>query len=135
MAVQEGRFVAGEGRVFDWKDDLAAALASLKDARKGGVLVYVFASDDADKPAMRVLQQEVFLDDTVRFLGRQLHRVRIDRSKHADVAARLGIEATPALVVLDRKGKVKGRHAEGTLTPRKVAKSLRQVAPRKKMPR
>ncbi|MFV1959248.1 MAG: hypothetical protein ACC662_07525, partial [Planctomycetota bacterium] len=135
MGVQEGRFVAGEGRVFEWKEDLDAALASLKDVKKGGVLVYVFSGDDADKPSMRALQQEVFLDEAVRFFGLQLRRVRVDRSKHADVAARLGVEATPALVVLDRRGKVKAVHVERTLTPGRVAKSLRQVAPRRRMPK
>jgi len=135
MNVEEGRFVAGEGRVFAWKDDLDLALASLKDAKKGGVLVYVFAEGDAAKPAMRVLQQEVFLDPAVRFFGQQLARVRLDRAKHADTATRLGVTATPALVVLDHRGKVKAVHAEGKLTPGRVVKSLRQVAPRRRMPK
>ncbi|MFV1959246.1 MAG: hypothetical protein ACC662_07515, partial [Planctomycetota bacterium] len=133
MGVQEERFTPGDDLSFEWTEDLPAAIRSLEGAKKGGVMVYVFSAEDQGKPEARVLQQEVFFDPEVRFLGQQLRCVRLDAARHADEGAKLGVKTTPSLVILDRKGKVKKIYAE-KFKARKIARTLRGVAPNRRMP-
>ena len=78
MGVQEGRLELGDDRYFDWKGDLAAAVASQEGYKKGGVLLWLYAADDAEKEATRTVQHEIFFDTEVRFLARQIPCVKID---------------------------------------------------------
>ena len=133
MGVQEGRFTPGEDLSFEWTEDLEAAVASLEGAKKGGVLVYVFSEQDQEKPEARLLQGEVFFDPEVRFLGGQLRCVKLRREKHEAQLAAWKVKTSPALVVLDRKGKVK-KVFEGKVKASKVARTLRGVAPVKQRP-
>jgi poly(3-hydroxybutyrate) depolymerase len=122
MGVQEGRFTPGDDQSFDWGDDLTAAVAALEGARKGGVLVYFFSAEDAESEEAKTLQHATFFDPDVRFLGRQLQCVKLDIAEHGETAEALGVTATPAVVVLDRKGAG-------------FASALRSVAPQKRPPR
>lgn len=134
MGVQEGRFTPGRDLSFDWTEDLDGAIASQEGKRRGGVMVWVYGQDDAEKPEARELQHEVFFDPEVRFLGRQIPCVRLEAAAHADLLERLEVEAVPALVVLDRKGEVKKVYEERFKTSR-IARTLRRVAPERRMPR
>ncbi len=134
MGVQEGRFTPGDDMSFDWTTDLDAALAALEGAKKGGVLVYAYSPEDVDKPEARTIQEDVFFDPEVRFLGAQLGCVRLAWEEHAEKLAALKVKTTPALVVLDRKGKVKKIY-EGKVKASKLSRTLRGVAPIKRMPK
>jgi predicted esterase len=134
MGVQEGRFVPGEDLNFAWTKDLPAAIAALEGAKKGGVLVYVFSRDDAASEDAKALQNETFLDPTVRFLGEQLACVKLEKDADAEAVAGLGVKETPAAVVLDRKGQVK-KVLAGDVSARKLASALKSVAPLKSPPR
>jgi hypothetical protein len=134
MGVQEGRLTPGDDRSFDWTEDLDAARAALATAKKGGVLVWVYAAEDASSAFATTIQREVFFDADVRFLAGQLRCVKLDHAAHAEHVEKLGVKTAPALVILDHKGEVKARF-EGSTTPRKVAKELRKVAPKRTMPK
>lgn len=134
MGVQEGRLTPGDDLGFDWTEDLDAALASQEGVKKGGVLVWAFAAEDVENPLAKDLQHVVFFDPEIRFLGRQIPCVKLDLATHAEVIAGLGIQTTPALVVLDRKGKVKKRF-EDKFKAKKIARTLRGVAPKRTMPK
>jgi predicted esterase len=133
MGVQEGRFVPGEDRNFDWGTDLAAAKAALQGKKKGGVLLYVY--DPADtKPEAKALQNEVFCDAEVRRLGNQLEAVMLPKGQVTGIAAELGFTVTPYVGVFDAKGAL--RHAlEGKIKTAALAKALRSVAPEPREPK
>jgi predicted transcriptional regulator len=134
MGVQDGRVVPGEDLSFEWTTDLEAAKASQADAKKGGVFVWVYAKDDAETEGGAFVQRELFLDHEIRFLARQIPCVKLDRAEHESAMEALGLKTTPALVVLDRKGKVKKRY-EGKIKTSKVARTLRGVVPKRRMPK
>jgi thioredoxin-like negative regulator of GroEL len=81
-----------------------------------------------------LLQNEVFFDPEVRFLGNQLACVKLDVSENADVLTEYKVKSTPALVVLDKTGKAK-KTFEGKIKASKVARTLRSVAPQKSPPK
>lgn len=135
MGAMEGRFVPGEDMNFDWGDRIEAAVEALADQKKGGVLVYVFSAADRDKPHARQLSNEVLMDPLVRHYGSQLQAVRLDAAEHGEVLEALGVEQTPALVVLDRHGEPqKVLQGEKAFKERAVASALKAVAPNKKKP-
>lgn len=134
MGVMEGRFTPGDEKSFEWTEDLDAAIASLAGAKKGGVMAYLFAAADAGKPAAKAFQQVAFFDPEVRFLGAQVKAVKIDAAAHPEAMARLGVKDTPAVVVLDRQGKVE-KVLQGEVKARALAKALRGIAPERTMPK
>jgi len=129
MGVQEGRFTPGDDRNFDWGDDAAAALEALKGQKKGGVLVYLWSEDDAEKPEAKELQRDVFADPFVRHYGAQLQPVKLPFAADNPY----GVKATPAVVVLDKDGKVK-KVLTGKVKAKSLASALRSVAPDRKRP-
>jgi hypothetical protein len=60
--------------------------------------------------------------------------VKLEREAHAARVEALGVKATPAVVVLDRKGQVKKLLA-GEVGVRKLVSALKAVAPVKAPPR
>jgi len=130
--VMEGRFEPGKDLNFAWTDDLSAALEELKPKKKGGVLVYVWSPDDAPKPEAKTLQNEVLMDPLVRHYGGQLAAVKLEAGDAG--ATKLGVTATPAIVVLDKEGAVKKLFA-GKVTAKALAAALRSVAPDAKPPK
>jgi predicted esterase len=126
MGIQEGRFVPGEDLNFEWNEDVREAVAALENEKRGGVIVYVFSSKDADAS----VQSGVLMDPAVRWYGSQLQAVKLEMG---DAAAALGVKSTPALVVLDRTGKVK-KLFDGKIKAKAVASALRSVAPNKSKP-
>jgi predicted esterase len=131
MGVMEGRFEPGKDLNFAWKDDLEAALQELKGKKKGGAFLYVFSPDDAESPEAKALQNEVLMDPLVRHYGSQLAAVK---GEIDDEARKLGVKATPAVVVLDRDGAVK-KVLEGKVSAKALASALRGVAPDPKAPK
>lgn len=132
MGAMEGRFVPGEDLNFAWGDDLDVALEGLKPKKKGGVIVYVWSMDDAAKPEAKELQNETLMDPLVRHYGNQLAAVKLELVD--PVATKLGVTATPALVVLDKDGAVKKLLAT-KITSKALASALRSVAPDAKPPK
>jgi predicted esterase len=134
MGVQEGRFVPGDDRNFDWGADLDAAKAAVAGKKKGGVLLYVFDAKD-EKPEAKALQNEVLFDPEVRRLGAQLKAVKLERGAvGASLAAQIAFTVTPYVAVLDVKGDVKATF-EGKIKAPALAKALRAVAPEPREPR
>ena len=134
MGVQEGRFVPGEDHNFEWSDDLPEAKKALLGKKKGGILVYFFDKSDKDRSEAKKLQNEVLMDPAVRFFGRQLQCVKLEKEIFTDEATELGVKTTPAIVVVTRKGKIKKR-IEGRIKARSLASALKSVAPNKKLPK
>ncbi|MGQ0612477.1 MAG: hypothetical protein ACT4PV_01835 [Planctomycetaceae bacterium] len=134
MGAQEGRFVPGEDRNFDWGDDLEAALARVEGAKKGGLLVYLFSADDAAKPEAKALQNEILGDPLVRRFGAQLACVKLDASAHPEVMERVGAAETPAVAVLKKDGKL-AKLLTGKIKAQALASALRAVAPDKSLPK
>jgi len=133
MGVQEGRFTPGDDRNFPWTDDIEAAVATQKDKKRGGVLLYVFDPKDADKPDAKRLQNEVFMDPLVRNYGAQLATVKWRREDFAE-GEDYGIKMTPAVVILKKDGTVK-KLLQGKIKASTLAKALRSVAPDKSRPK
>ena len=131
MGVQEGRLVPGEDLSFAWTEDLDAAIAALAGAKKGGVFVWLYTAEDAAKDEARAIQHEVFFDPEVRFLGGQLACVKLDAAGQAERREAWRVKNVPALVVLDKAGKVKKVFDE-KIKASKVARTLRGVAPTKR---
>ncbi len=136
MGVQEGRLTPGVDLSFEWGADLPAAIASQAGGKKGGVLLWLYTPTDLRQAPeqTKLLQNEVFFDPEVRFLGNQLACVKLDVSESADVLTEYKVKSTPALVVLDKTGKVK-KTFEGKIKASKVARTLRSVAPQKSPPK
>jgi len=132
VGVMEGRFEPGKDLNFAWTDDLSAALEPLKQQKKGGVVVYVWSPDDKSKPEARALQSETLMDPLVRHYGNQLGAVKLEAGD--PVATKLGVTATPAIVVLDKGGDVKKLLA-GKFSAKSLAAALKSVAPDSKPPR
>lgn len=128
MGVAEGRFEAGEDMSFEWKDDLDAAQASQKGKRRGGVMVWLY-EPGAEDVAHRALQEDVFFDANVRFLGGQLPCVRLEATEALRETYK--VKSLPAVVIFDAKGAVKRVH-QGSISAKKLAKTLKAVAPEKK---
>ena len=106
--IQEGRFTPGDDENFEWYDDLAEAIAELKEEGGKGILFYLFDSQtDQSSEASRTLQTVTLQDPVVRRLGRQLVPVMMDKRGNTAALAKLGVPAmaTPALVLLGADGK------------------------------
>jgi predicted esterase len=126
MGVQEGRFTPGDDLNFEWGEGVSEAVAALENEKRGGVIVYVFSREDTDAS----VQNGVLMDPAVRWYGGQLQAVKLEMG---DRATALGVKRTPALVVLDKTGKVK-KLFEGKIKARSVASALRSVAPDRSKP-
>lgn len=134
MGAMEGRFVPGEDMNFEWGDSIEEAVKALEDERRGGILVYAFAPDDAEKEVAKRLQNEILMDPLVRHYGNQLQAVKLDFAAHREALEALGVKETPAIVVLKRSGARKKVLAGKSLKARKIASALKSVAPNKKPP-
>jgi hypothetical protein len=129
MGVQEGRIRPGDDLYFDWKKDPATKPAQ-HGRKKGGLVVWVYDASDAQKPETNVLQREVFFDPDFRFLASQLPCLKLDKALQAEAVKKLGVETTPALVILDRDGEVLNTYV-GSFNVKHIVKILRKIAPRK----
>jgi len=128
MSTREGRYVPGEDLNFDWQEDLDGALQEVKDRRgRAGAWVYVWSMEDQAPH----VQNEIFMDRLVRHYGGQNPAVKMQMGEEAK---RLGVTETPALVVLDEKGKVKKLYEGDKLTAKRVAGALRLIAPNRRKP-
>ena len=131
VGAAEGRFVPGEDLNFDYADNAEEPLEKLQGQKKGGVLIYYFHPDDKDQPEAKKLQNEVLMDPLVRHYGKQIHAVKMQFDEDA---AQYGVKQSPAVVVLDRTGKVK-KALQGKIKAKALASALRSVAPNKKRPK
>ena len=129
--VMEGRFEPGMDRNFNWTEDLAAAVAEQRGKKKGGVIVYAWSPDDAAKPEAKALQNEILMDPLVRYYGGQIAAVKLEAGEETK---KLGVTATPAIVVLDKEGDVK-KLFQGKISEKALAAALKAVAPESKPPK
>ena len=135
MDVQDGRLMPGDDRAYPWSEDLDAGIATQAQVKKkGGVLVWLYTQKDAESEVARHIQRTALFDAEVRFLGKQLACVKLDVTEDTSALERLGVKTVPALVVLDKKGKVKKTY-EGEFKVKKLARTLRGVAPVRTMPK
>jgi len=135
MDVQDGRIVPGVDRSLEWSDDLEAGIASQAEVKKrGGVLLWLYTQDDARNETARHIQQTVLFDREIRFLGRQVACVKADVTEDRALLERFRVETVPALVVIDKKGRAKKVY-EGDFKVSKLARTLRGVAPNRRMPK
>jgi len=126
MGAMEGRATPGEDRNFEWGESIDEAVAALADAKKGGILVYVWSKGDDAAP----VQNHLLMDPEVRHYGAQLRAVKLEMGPEAEA---LGVKETPALAVLDRAGSVK-KVLPAKTKPRALAQALRAQAPDKRPP-
>jgi len=134
LGAMEGRLKPGDDQSFEWTTDLDAAVASQAGQKKGGVLVWLYTQEDGpDGEVARILQHEVFFDAEVRFLGRQIPCVKLDAAEQAARMEAWRVKSVPALVVLDRAGKL-DKVYEGKVKASKLARTLRGLVPNRKMP-
>lgn len=136
MGVMEGRFTVGDDRSFAWGTSVSEAVETLKNQKKGGILLYVYdPKADVDKPEAKMLQNEVFHDLDVRHYGRQLEAVKLEwPAAQAELELRkIKLKETPAVVVLKRDGKIK-KVLQGKIKARKLASALKSVAPDRSKP-
>lgn len=135
MDVQDGRIVPGVDRSLVWTEDLEAGIASQAAAKKrGGVLLWLYTQDDATSEVARHIQQRVFFDREIRFLGKQVACVKVDVTEDRALLERFRVKTVPALVVIDKKGKAKKVY-EGDFKVSKLARTLRGIAPNRRMPK
>lgn len=135
MDVMDGRIVAGDDRGLPWTEDLDAGIQSQAAVKKkGGVFVWLYTQADAESELGRHIQRTVFFDGEIRFLGKQLACVKIDVTEDQSVMERFKVKTAPALVVLNKSGKVK-KVFEEKIKASKVARTLRGVAPNRTMPK
>jgi len=73
----------------------------------------------------------VLLDRLVRHYGNQLQALRFI---HGPETEAMGVKKTPAIVVMDKTGKVK-KVLQGKIKARSLASALRAVAPNRKRPK
>jgi predicted esterase len=135
QGTREGRFIPGEDLNFEWGDSVDAAVSALAEQKKGGILVYLWSTEDADKPHAKALQNTAFMDGLVRHYGGQLQAVKLDAAARADAMASWKIKETPAVVVLKKDGTLKkALFGASKLTAKRIASALKSVAPNKKKP-
>ncbi|MDH3590546.1 MAG: alpha/beta hydrolase [Planctomycetota bacterium] len=127
MGAMEGRFAPGDDLNFEWGEDVQAAVESLADVKKGGIFLYLYGDDENSK----TLQNEVFMDPIVRHYATQLKAVKLPFAEHGHT---YGAKKSPAIVAMKKDGTVKKR-VEGKITARKLASTLKAVAPNKKRPK
>jgi thiol:disulfide interchange protein len=91
---------------IDWRTDLDAALA---EARSTGRLVLADFSADWCPPCV-VMKHDVWPDDEIGALvARSYVPVLVDPDRDEKAAARYGIDAIPAVLILDGSGRVVAR--------------------------
>ena len=128
--VMEGRFTPGHDLSLAWKEPAdRQALAQLLPGASTPGFLYFYSAADAANPAAKRLQNVVFLDPEVRDAAGALLPIKLDRAGHEAAFAELGLDSTPAIVVVDAALKPLGK-IEGDVTVAAARKRLRKIAPR-----
>lgn len=128
LDAMDGRFEPGRDHSLAWADAPAspdALRAALAQAERGG-LVWFHAPEDASSDAARALHVDVLFDADVREHGQRVLSFRAPLASAPELAQALEVTATPALVVLDAKGKVTERFDAG-ISAKDLAKALKRV--------
>jgi len=133
LKVMDGRFEPGVDMSFDWKTNPDRATPAAADAETGAML-YFYSEDDTANVETKRVQNEVFFDRYVRHFGERVVPVKLERKAHAELFDSFRLDETPAIAILDRKGR-KVKTLEGKkITANSLAKYLRKVAKDKSMP-
>lgn len=135
LGVQEGRFVPGKTLAFPWSADETAARARMESGKTGG-FVYWYDSRQGDDERARAFQNEVLQDSLVRRFGGQLAAWKRDRAAEGgeEAFAAEKLKETPAVVVMDRKGKVL-KTLQGKISAAALGQAFRAAAPDKSLPK
>jgi hypothetical protein len=141
--VAEGRFKPGYDLSFEWIDEVvpnpgdpgsgslpkpgtksALDVARSQAQSKGeSAFVYFYSDEDMGKPEAKTLQNDVFFDPAVRAAAKSLVMVKLEREKHQETFAALGLKTTPAIVIVDA-GFDPIEKFDGVIATRTLAKSM-----------
>jgi len=127
LTVMDGRFEPGNDMSFDWKDDFKG-VAEESAARKTGAFLYFYSKDDAENAETKRVQREVFFHPMVRLFGNRVFAVKLVKEENEELFASYRLKATPAIVVLDKKGKKKKVLEGKKIKSGSLAKAVRGVA-------
>ncbi len=133
LGVMEGRFVPGECLSFDFAPSYEEFRKTMEAEKKGG-FIYFYSAGDRDDPAAKALQNEAFFHPLVRWYGRQLAAVKLDRGENESLFREFKLKKTPAVVVLKKDGKV-AKKLEGKIKTSAVGKAFQKVAKHKAPPK
>jgi len=102
-----------EPDLVGWGNDLEAALAEAKAARKPRVLIFFSASPmgELDKTMVKVTLQSSKTLSVLKRLG--YPKVHLTTRSHRDLAERYGVRRTPAYVLVDPAGKLLKKRTGG----------------------
>ena len=132
--LMEGRAAPGVAPVISWIREYDAATARIGSGGQGrGALLYLWSGSDAVRDHTARLQHDVFLDEDVRELSTLIWplSLSVDKPETRSLMERLQLKLrrTPALVVLDAKGAVRGTF-QGATSASRVAAAMRRVSKR-----
>jgi hypothetical protein len=133
LKIREGRYTPGESTAFDWYHNSDSARDEMKEESRGG-LFYFYSDLDGESADAKHLEHEVFLDERVRFFGRQLTPALILFDLEPKLFESYGFAKTPAIVVLDADGTVVGKFT-GRIEADALADALKKVAAVKDLPK
>jgi len=134
LKTMDGRFLPGDDMSFEWKDSVDG-VAEESAAKKTGSFLYFYSKDDADNVQTKRVQREVFFNPLVRIFGGRVIPVKLTREKNEELFASYRLKSTPAIVVIDKKGKKKKVFEGKKIKVGGLAKSLRSVAKDQSMPK
>jgi len=135
LDVMDGRFEPGLDKSFEWKES-TDGVAGECEAKKTGAFLWFWSKEaDGASEEAKALQQEVYFDRLVRVFGARLIPVRLEREKNEELFAEYRLKETPAIVVLDWKGKKKKVLEGKKLKAGSLAKALRSVARDQSVPK
>jgi predicted esterase len=135
LDVMDGRYEPGLDMSFPWKESLDGVAAESEAKKTGAFLWFISKKDDAESAEAKRVQQEVFFDHLVRVFGSRVLPVKLEREKHAELFAKYRLKSTPAIVVLDKKGKKKKVLEGKKIKASSLAKALRSVARDQSIPK
>jgi predicted esterase len=130
----EGRYDADQDLSFEWRDDVEAAKAEMKENKRAGLIWFHDPADGEDEKGDALyLQRVVWMHPQVRFFAGQLVLLCLERAAHQELFDSFRLKQTPALVVLKPSFK-KLKVLKKRVPPEPLAKLLRAVSPVQEMP-
>jgi predicted esterase len=133
LNVMDGRFTPGLDMSLPWKESFDGVEAEM-EAQKTGSLLWFYSEKDTENEEARRVQEEVFFHPMVRWFGARVIPVKLAREKNEELFSSYKLKETPAIVVLDKKGKKKKVLTGKKIKESTLAKALRSVAKDPSMP-
>ncbi|MEN8148369.1 MAG: hypothetical protein ABFS86_01015 [Planctomycetota bacterium] len=135
LDVMDGRFTPGLDKSIPWKESLDGVAAESEEKKTGAFLWFFSKEADAESDEAKRVQNEVFFDRLVRVFGARVVPVKLEREKNGELFAKYRLKSTPAIVVLDKKGKKKKVLEGKKIKAGALAKALRSVAKDQSVPK